>query len=197
MIWWRGLRIPTRGPTSRPRLGANPIAARSSRWVAPTPSRSDAFLFETTTGTWTVRLLTRSARGQIVCGALAREGSVRGEELKDLTARVMADPEQQEAALALARTMPSSDPGRESPRVVCGNGGSPDTRGLDQRGGAGVTRSLRAAPLNAVTSPFVVEFLQHRGGQLFDYAAAISGIAITSSAGGVETVSSSIEAAAR
>jgi hypothetical protein len=50
---------------------------------------------------------------------------------------------------------------------------------------------------DVATSPVVVEFLEHRVGQLVDYAATISGIAITSSTGGVVTCSSSIDAAAR
>jgi hypothetical protein len=48
-----------------------------------------------------------------------------------------------------------------------------------------------------VTSLGVVEFLEHRAGQLFDYAAMISGIAITPAAGGVVAASSSMDAAAR
>ncbi len=48
-----------------------------------------------------------------------------------------------------------------------------------------------------VTSLFVVEFLEYRAGQLFDYAAMISGIAITSSTVVFVAVSSSMEASER
>jgi pimeloyl-ACP methyl ester carboxylesterase len=81
------------------------VAACSSRWEAPVYPRSDEFLFGTKIGNWAVRLLARVAPGQIVGGALASEGSVRGEALKALTESVMADPEQREAVLAVAKTM--------------------------------------------------------------------------------------------
>lgn len=81
------------------------VAAVSSRWVAPGYPASDRFLFGTTPGGCVVKLLARWAPAQIVGGALAGEGSLRGEELKELTDSVMADPEQREAVLAAAKTM--------------------------------------------------------------------------------------------
>lgn len=81
------------------------VAACSSRWVAPKPSRSDEFLFGTTIGNWTVRLLARYAPTQLIGGALAGEGSLRGAELKALTESVMNNSDQREAVLAVARTL--------------------------------------------------------------------------------------------
>jgi pimeloyl-ACP methyl ester carboxylesterase len=81
------------------------VAALSSRWVAPTYSPSDRFMFGTRAGGWLVRFLARRAPSQIVGGALASEGSLRGDALKALTASVMADPEQRDAVLAVSATM--------------------------------------------------------------------------------------------
>jgi pimeloyl-ACP methyl ester carboxylesterase len=81
------------------------IAAVSGRWMAPTPSRSDRFLFGTRAGQAAVRCLARCAPAQIVDGALAGEGSVRGVELKALASSVLADRDQRTAVLAAARTM--------------------------------------------------------------------------------------------
>jgi pimeloyl-ACP methyl ester carboxylesterase len=73
------------------------LAAVSARYEAPAPSASDRFLFGTTAGQWLVGFLARRAPGQVVEGALSGEGSLRGDELKTLTAGVMADPEQRAA----------------------------------------------------------------------------------------------------
>jgi pimeloyl-ACP methyl ester carboxylesterase len=108
------------------------VAACSSRWVAPTPSRSDAFLFGTTLGHWTVGLLARYAPAQVVDGALAGEGSLRGEELRSLAASVMADPEQREAVLAVARTMSWSGPRRAGWDNDVANFGAIDSLELDR-----------------------------------------------------------------
>lgn len=81
------------------------VAAVSSRWVAPAYPASDRFLFGTELGGWIVRLLTRAAPTQLVNGALAGEGSLRGDELRALTETVMASPEQRKAVLEVARTM--------------------------------------------------------------------------------------------
>jgi pimeloyl-ACP methyl ester carboxylesterase len=89
------------------------VAAVSSRWVAPKPSRSDDFMFGTTLGSWMVRLLERIAPDQVVGGALADEGSLSEQEVKDLTASVMADPNQRDAVLAVARTAGWSGPRRK------------------------------------------------------------------------------------
>ena len=81
------------------------VAAVSSRWVAPKLPWSDRFLFGTVPGRWLVECLVRHLPGQIVGGALTNEGSLSPEELTALTAEVMADPEQREAVLAVAKTM--------------------------------------------------------------------------------------------
>jgi len=81
------------------------IAAVSSRWVAPRYSASDRFLFGTRFGGWLVRFLSHHAPAQLVGGALAGEGSLSPDELRALTASVMADVDQREAVLAVARTM--------------------------------------------------------------------------------------------
>lgn len=108
------------------------VAAVSSRWVAPAYPRSDAFLFGTTLGNWTIRLFARCAPAQIVGGALASEGSLRGEELKALTASVMADPEQREAVLAVARTMSWAGPRRAGWDNDVANYGAIDSLELDR-----------------------------------------------------------------
>jgi pimeloyl-ACP methyl ester carboxylesterase len=88
------------------------VAAVSGRWTAPQYSPSDAFLFGTRVGNWMVRLLSRLAPAQIVGGALAGEGSVRGDDLQALTRSVMAAPDQRRAVLEVARTMSWSGPRR-------------------------------------------------------------------------------------
>jgi pimeloyl-ACP methyl ester carboxylesterase len=80
------------------------IAAVSSRYVAPTPTATDRFMFGTRTGQWLIGLLAQLAPGQLIESALASEGSVRGEELKTAAAGAMADPEQRAAVLALSIT---------------------------------------------------------------------------------------------
>jgi pimeloyl-ACP methyl ester carboxylesterase len=80
------------------------IAAVSSRYVAPKPTATERFVFGTRTGQWLVGFLARLAPGQLIEGALASEGSIRGEELKTAAAGAMADPEQRAAVLALSTT---------------------------------------------------------------------------------------------
>jgi pimeloyl-ACP methyl ester carboxylesterase len=80
------------------------VAAVSSRWVAPVPPLSQRFLFGMNAGQWLIGFLARHAPGQVVEGALAGEGSLRGDELKALTASVMADPGQRDAVLAVSVT---------------------------------------------------------------------------------------------
>jgi pimeloyl-ACP methyl ester carboxylesterase len=84
------------------------VAAVSSRYVAPAPAAQDRFMFSTRTGQWLIRFLARHAPGQVVGGALAGEGSVRGAELKTLTAGVLAAPEQRAAVLAFSTTVGTS-----------------------------------------------------------------------------------------
>jgi pimeloyl-ACP methyl ester carboxylesterase len=80
------------------------IAAVSSRYVVPEPTATDRFLFGTRAGQRLLRFLAQRAPHQVVEGALASEGSIRGEELKAAAAGVMADPEQRAAVLALSIT---------------------------------------------------------------------------------------------
>jgi pimeloyl-ACP methyl ester carboxylesterase len=80
------------------------VAALSSRWVASAPSLSQRLMFGTNVGQWLIRFLARHAPGQVVEGALTEEGSLRGDELKALTASVMADPRQRDAVLAVSTT---------------------------------------------------------------------------------------------
>ena len=81
------------------------VAAVSARWIAPHYPLSDRFLFGTPFGGWLVRSLSRLAPAQLVGGAFAGEGSLSPDELRGLTASVMADADQREAVLAVARTM--------------------------------------------------------------------------------------------
>lgn len=108
------------------------VAAVSSRWVAPKPPRSDAFLFGTALGNRVIRLLARYAPNQLVDGALAGEGSLRGEELKVLTDSVMNNPEQREDVLAVARTMSWSGPRRAGWDNDVTNYGAIDSLELDR-----------------------------------------------------------------
>lgn len=108
------------------------VAAISSRWVAPKYPASDAFLFGTTLGNWTVRLLARLAPKQLVGGALAGEGSLRGQDLETLTTGVMADPAQREAILDVAKTMSWNGPRRVGWDNDVANYGAIDTLELDR-----------------------------------------------------------------
>lgn len=108
------------------------VAAVSSRWVAPKPPQSDAFLFGTRPGNAVVRLLARFAPEQLVDGALAGEGSLRGEELKALTASVIASADQREAVLEVARTMSWSGARRPGWDNDVANYGAIDTLELDR-----------------------------------------------------------------
>jgi pimeloyl-ACP methyl ester carboxylesterase len=81
------------------------VAAVSSRYEAPMPSAADRFMFGTRAGQALIGFLARRAPGQVIGGALESEGSLRGDELKALTAAVMADPEQRDAVLAFSTTV--------------------------------------------------------------------------------------------
>lgn len=81
------------------------VAAVGSRYVAPPVSATDRFTFNTKAGQWLIAYLAKHSPDQIVEGALASEGSLRGDELKALVAGVMADPEQREAVLAFSTTV--------------------------------------------------------------------------------------------
>jgi pimeloyl-ACP methyl ester carboxylesterase len=84
------------------------VAAVSSRYEAPTPTAADRFMFGARAGQALIGFLARRAPGQVVGGALEGEGSIRGDELKTLTAGVMADPEQRAAVLAFSTTVGTS-----------------------------------------------------------------------------------------
>lgn len=81
------------------------VAAVSARYEAPAPSVPERFMFDTRAGQWLIRFLARHSPGQMIGEALAGEGSVRGDELKTLTAGVLADPEQRAAVLAFSTTV--------------------------------------------------------------------------------------------
>ena len=81
------------------------VAAVSSRWIAPPVPAAERLLFDTRLGARLIGFLARRAPGQIVEGALAGEGSLRGDELKALAAAVMADPEQRDAVLDFSATV--------------------------------------------------------------------------------------------
>ncbi|WIB76698.1 alpha/beta hydrolase [Curtobacterium sp. MCPF17_002] len=108
------------------------VAAVSSRWIAPKYPASDAFLFGTALGNWIVRLLARIAPGQLVSGALAGEGSLRGKDLETLTAGVMADPAQRDAVLDVAKTMSWNGARRTGWDNDDANYGAIDTLELDR-----------------------------------------------------------------
>jgi len=76
----------------------------SAHWVAPRPTAADRLMFGTGAGGRLVAFLSRRAPGQVVGGALASEGSVRGAELRTLTRQAMADPEQRRLILEVALT---------------------------------------------------------------------------------------------
>ncbi|HEY2266771.1 MAG TPA: alpha/beta hydrolase [Streptosporangiaceae bacterium] len=81
------------------------VAAVSARCEEPAPSMPERLMFETRAGQWLLRFLARRSPAQVVGEALAGEGSVRGDELKTLTAGVLADPEQRAAVLAFSTTV--------------------------------------------------------------------------------------------
>ncbi len=81
------------------------VAALTARYEAPAPPVPERLMFETRAGQWLIRFLARHSPGQIIGEALAGEGSVRGDELKTLTAGVLADPEQRAAVLAFSTTV--------------------------------------------------------------------------------------------
>lgn len=84
------------------------VAAASSRWVAPKPSPAQWFVFGTPVGERLVAFLSKRAPAHVVEEALSGEGAVRGEELRKLTQRVMADPEQRQLILEIALTVNTS-----------------------------------------------------------------------------------------
>jgi pimeloyl-ACP methyl ester carboxylesterase len=108
------------------------VAAVSSRYVAPAPSLSQRFLSGTNAGQWLIGFLARHAPGQVVGGALAGEGSLRGDELKALTASVMADPEQRDAVLAVAGTTGWNAPRKAGWDNDMANYGAIDSLELDR-----------------------------------------------------------------
>lgn len=108
------------------------VAALSSRWVAPAPSLSQRFLFGTNAGQWLIRFLARRAPGQVIEGALAGEGSLRGDELKPLTAGVIADPEQRGAVLAVSATTGWNGPRKAGWDNDVANYGAIDSLDLDR-----------------------------------------------------------------
>jgi pimeloyl-ACP methyl ester carboxylesterase len=110
------------------------IAAVSSRYQSPGYPRSEAFLFGSTLGNWTIRFLARYAPNQLVEGALAGEGSLSREEVKTLTKSVMADPEQREAVLEVAKTMSWSGPRRAGWNNDLANFGAIDSLELERVG---------------------------------------------------------------
>ncbi len=81
------------------------VAAVSARYEVPAPSASERFMFGTSAGQWLIRFLARHSPDRVVGQALAGEGSVRGDELKTLTAGVLANPAQRAAVLAFSTTV--------------------------------------------------------------------------------------------
>ncbi|XAS78072.1 alpha/beta hydrolase [Dermatophilaceae bacterium Sec6.4] len=81
------------------------IAALSSRYIAPTSTAVQRFLFGTSAGTWSMRFLSRRSPEQFIRGALESEGSLSVEELRTLTQQVMADPQQRQLVLEVAATV--------------------------------------------------------------------------------------------
>jgi pimeloyl-ACP methyl ester carboxylesterase len=81
------------------------IAAVSSRWVAPKPTPAQWFVSGTPVGERLIAFMSKWAPARVVKEALSGEGSVRGEELRILTQRVLADPEQRQLVLEIALTV--------------------------------------------------------------------------------------------
>jgi pimeloyl-ACP methyl ester carboxylesterase len=108
------------------------VSALSSRWAAPAPSPSARFLYGTDAGQWLIRFLARRAPGQVVGGALADEGSLRGGELKAATAAVMADRTQRDAVLAVSTTVGWTTPRKAGWDNDVANYGAIDTLELNR-----------------------------------------------------------------
>lgn len=108
------------------------VAALSTRWEAPAPSASDRFMFGTAAGRRLIGYLARRSPGRVVGGALAGEGSIRGDELTALTARVMADAEQRAAVLAFSTTVGTNGPRKAGWRNDVANFARIDSLDLDR-----------------------------------------------------------------
>jgi pimeloyl-ACP methyl ester carboxylesterase len=108
------------------------VAALSARWVEPAPTLAERFMFGTRAGQGLIEFLARRAPGQVVGGALEGEGSVRGDELKTLTAGVMANPEQRRAVLAFSTTVSRIGPRRAGWENDVANFGVIDSLELDR-----------------------------------------------------------------
>jgi pimeloyl-ACP methyl ester carboxylesterase len=108
------------------------VAAVSSRWVAPPIPTSDRFMFGTNAGQWLIAMFARRWPSQIVNGALAGEGSVRGDELKALTASVMADPQQRSDVLTFAQTVGTNGPRQAGWQNDVANYGAIDSLELER-----------------------------------------------------------------
>jgi pimeloyl-ACP methyl ester carboxylesterase len=98
-----GFRLAVRHPGRVASLIA--VAAVSARCEEPAPSVPERLMFETRAGQWLIRFLARRSPGPVVGEALAGEGSLRDDELKTLTAGVLADPEQRAAVVAFSTTV--------------------------------------------------------------------------------------------
>lgn len=80
------------------------IAAVSSQWVAPKANFAEWLIRDTSIGGRLVASLSKRAPERILHEALESEGSVRGEELRIRVQQVMANDEQRQLVLEIART---------------------------------------------------------------------------------------------
>lgn len=103
------------------------IAAASGRWIAPKTTPAQWFVFGTPVGERLVSFLSKKAPAHVVEEALAGEGSVRGEELRILTQRVLAEPEQRQLILETALTVNTSGKRRAGWRNDVANFGRIDS----------------------------------------------------------------------
>jgi len=81
------------------------IAALSDRWVPPTYSKSDDFLYGTQLGKHIINFFTKIAPRNIIIGALASEGDLSSDEVQTQARFFMLNRNQREAILEIAKTM--------------------------------------------------------------------------------------------
>lgn len=87
------------------RLTALTAAAAVSKRYEVEATTTDGFMFGTRAGNWLMRVLVKHAPEQVVQGELDAEGDLTKEQLEDLTAKVMDDPEMRSFALGMALTV--------------------------------------------------------------------------------------------
>ena len=96
-----GYRLAATQPERVSRLVA--FAAVSGNYKSPNEGLEDRLVLETRPGNWLLRKLIAAAPKMTITATLRAEGDLSGKELKAQVAEVMADSEQRDVVLAMAR----------------------------------------------------------------------------------------------